>query len=67
MADTTFAAGDRVRIHAMAYRTGEPGIVTESPNRLSRFTVSVKLDIDGNIYPFQPSELERVDEEEPAA
>jgi hypothetical protein len=67
MADTTFREGDRVKINAMAYRLGEPGTVTESPNRLSRFTVSVKLDSDGNIYPFQPSELERADEEEPAA
>ncbi len=67
MADTTFRVSDRIRINAMAYRRGEPGTVTQSPNLLSRFTVSVKLDSDGTIYPFRPSELERVDEEETAA
>ena len=63
MADAIYATGDRVRIDAIAYRRGEPGTVTESPNLLSRHTVTVRLDSDGITYPFKPAELTRVEEE----
>ncbi len=64
MDDTTFAAGDRVRINALHFRPDEVGTVTAVHDRPRTYKVAVALDSDRTgPYLFAQDELAKVDEE----
>lgn len=59
MADTTFAAGDRVRINAVFFRADEVGTVTAVHDRPWPVSVAVEIDGDPGPYLFAQDELTR--------